>query len=150
MPSTTVGIVTQTVYSFSEIKCPPLKTPLNGKVSNNDLVVENIVTFICKSGYEVTGQPLLLCQESGTWNGTEPVCTGACLFLFGMSGMSVSGIAWPQPVIKDFSVEQCLSLMLKQRANFKKITVVLHVLSKNRANTIQRGILRNLHPCRTL
>ena len=59
MPSTTVGIVTQTVYSFAEIKCPPLKTPPNGNVSNNDLVVENIVTFICKSGYEVTGQPLL-------------------------------------------------------------------------------------------
>ena len=78
MPSTTVRRLTQ-VYSFAEIQCPPLKTPQNGTVSNMNVVVETIVAFSCENGYELKGRPLLLCQESGTWNGMEPICTGALL-----------------------------------------------------------------------
>ena len=75
-PSTACQMVTPTNFSFLEIECSPLNTPLNGTVSSNNVVVETIVLFICQNGYEVGGQPALLCQESGNWNGTEPICRG--------------------------------------------------------------------------
>ena len=131
-------MVTHTVCSFAEIKCPPLKTPLNGNVSNINIAVENIVAFFCESGYEVTGQPLLLCQESGTWNGTEPVCEGVCLCFFSLKvGMSVSAMARSQPVINE--VCRMMLIRISQRnSKLQEKTVLLAVLSKNKANTTRK------------
>ena len=75
-PSKSGLMVTHKVFSVVEIECPPLKSPMNGTISNENNVVESIILFTCLNGFEVTEHPVLLCLESGYWNGTEPICTG--------------------------------------------------------------------------
>ncbi|KAK2521486.1 Svep1 [Columba livia] len=41
-----------------------------------------IILYTCYSGYELLGNPILACQEDGTWNGTAPACISIeCTFL---------------------------------------------------------------------
>lgn len=65
---------------MAEILCPPLQTPANGRKSTENVTADSVVYFSCDNGYDVDGQAVLTCQfgESlnGTWNGTEPVCSG--------------------------------------------------------------------------
>uniref|UniRef100_A0A8C8AQF1 Sushi, von Willebrand factor type A, EGF and pentraxin domain-containing protein 1 n=1 Tax=Otus sunia TaxID=257818 RepID=A0A8C8AQF1_9STRI len=33
-----------------------------------------VILYTCYSGYELLGNPVIACQEDGTWNGTAPAC----------------------------------------------------------------------------
>ncbi len=69
-------LITFTVSFMTEIKCPPLKSPVNGEKLSQDAVVDSIVTFKCYDGYKLSRLKGLICQEDGNWNALEPLCSG--------------------------------------------------------------------------
>ncbi|XP_055973137.1 sushi, von Willebrand factor type A, EGF and pentraxin domain-containing protein 1 [Sorex fumeus] len=54
------------------------KTWENSKGSSNihatNFLYGTMVLYTCHPGYELLGNPLLICQEDGIWNGTAPSC----------------------------------------------------------------------------
>ena len=46
----------------------------NGQLSNQDFSYSSIVSFTCDNGYVLNGSERLLCEGSGNWNGSVPVC----------------------------------------------------------------------------
>ena len=62
------------------VSCPSLDNPSNGVVScslGNDGVpsYEDICSFTCDTGYELTGSDTRICQSNGSWSGSDVVCT---------------------------------------------------------------------------
>ncbi|XP_067409310.1 sushi, von Willebrand factor type A, EGF and pentraxin domain-containing protein 1 isoform X1 [Emydura macquarii macquarii] len=57
-------------------KWKDIKSPLKetNAVQSTNFLYETIVMYTCYSGYELLGNPMLSCQEDGTWNGSAPVC----------------------------------------------------------------------------
>ena len=56
------------------ILCPTLENPLNGAVDVPSMVVGAIVTYSCNEGYNISGNGMRTCEETGMWNGVEPTC----------------------------------------------------------------------------
>ncbi|XP_037922099.1 sushi, von Willebrand factor type A, EGF and pentraxin domain-containing protein 1-like isoform X3 [Hermetia illucens] len=60
------------------ITCPKLSPPQNGYFVKQPTSCANVLNAACgarcKSGYQLTGTSLRLCQENGTWSGTEATC----------------------------------------------------------------------------
>lgn len=60
------------------IKCPSLAIPNNGYfVQSTECgnTVNAACGARCKSGYQLIGSSIRLCQENGTWSGIETECT---------------------------------------------------------------------------
>ena len=57
-------------------ECLRLKTPVNGNKSSEGLTIGTVVYFWCNDGYHMEGAPVLECNQTLQWNGTEPVCSG--------------------------------------------------------------------------
>ena len=49
----------------------------NGHLSNQDFSYSSIVFFTCDNGYVLNGNENLLCEGSGNWNGSVPICAPA-------------------------------------------------------------------------
>ncbi|XP_078664120.1 complement receptor type 1-like [Branchiostoma floridae x Branchiostoma belcheri] len=65
----------------SIVKCPPQTSPTNGaKVGNN--FYNDMVNFMCVSGYHMDGESSVTCQADGTWSAPTPTCpdTDECAF----------------------------------------------------------------------
>ncbi|XP_055055760.2 sushi, von Willebrand factor type A, EGF and pentraxin domain-containing protein 1 isoform X1 [Misgurnus anguillicaudatus] len=45
--------------------------------ADNSFLHGSMAQYHCHSGYEVSGDIVLMCQEDGTWNGTAPICAPA-------------------------------------------------------------------------
>jgi hypothetical protein len=58
------------------IKCPPLLTPDNGYFVSTSCpsTVNSACGARCKSGYQLVGSSIRLCQEDNTWSGQETEC----------------------------------------------------------------------------
>jgi len=56
--------------------CPRLAGPENGMVMTNQEHYRfgDMIKFMCNFGYEMVGNPSLLCTSSGDWNGSIPEC----------------------------------------------------------------------------
>ena len=56
--------------------CPRLAGPENGMVMTNQdhYRFGDMIKFMCNFGYEMVGNPSLLCTSSGDWNGSIPEC----------------------------------------------------------------------------
>ena len=57
--------------------CPPLTNPSNGMINNcslGDNGVSTTCSFICNTGYELTGSDTRTCQSDGSWSGSNIVC----------------------------------------------------------------------------
>lgn len=77
------------------LQCPQLEPPENGYFVKHPNGCTNVLNAACgarcKSGYQLSGSSIRLCQEDGTWSGTEAKC--ACMKLprlFCRDGISVS------------------------------------------------------------
>ncbi|XP_066300019.1 sushi, von Willebrand factor type A, EGF and pentraxin domain-containing protein 1-like [Branchiostoma lanceolatum] len=57
----------------SEVKCPAQAAPTNGaKIGGN--VYNEVVTFMCVSGYHLVGSSSAMCQGDGSWTAPTPSC----------------------------------------------------------------------------
>ena len=56
------------------IKCPDLAAIDNGAVDDGDNLPGTKAMYTCNYGYILVGSSKRLCQDNGTWAGTEPVC----------------------------------------------------------------------------
>ena len=61
------------------VRCAPWTDPSNGMVncSQEDDGVpfyEDICSFTCNTGYELTGSDTRTCQSDGSWSGTDVMC----------------------------------------------------------------------------
>ena len=77
-------IYTYTHYYIYVVNCSSLDNPNNGMIAcslGDDGVssYEDICSFTCNTGYELTGSDTRTCQSNGSWNGTESMCErGEC------------------------------------------------------------------------
>ena len=64
---------------FLLVSCPSLSEPSNGII---DCTIENdrgpsyedICSFTCNTGYELTGSESRTCQSDGSWSGSVAMC----------------------------------------------------------------------------
>ena len=68
------------MVSLFIVLCPSLSAPDNGEIScllGDDGVpsYQDICSFTCNNGYELTGSSTSTCQSDGTWSGNDATCT---------------------------------------------------------------------------
>ena len=58
------------------MSCPSLTIPDNGMISCSlgDFSYEDICSFTCNTGYELTGSAERTCQSDGSWSGSPVSC----------------------------------------------------------------------------
>ncbi|CAN8010379.1 unnamed protein product, partial [Ixodes pacificus] len=58
------------------VHCQKLRPPANGYLVNSDcgVVFNAACGFRCNPGYRLIGNSIRVCQQSGTWSGSDPVC----------------------------------------------------------------------------
>ncbi|XP_072114251.1 sushi, von Willebrand factor type A, EGF and pentraxin domain-containing protein 1 [Mobula birostris] len=66
-------------WSHETPTCEPLMCPTpqdtdNGRNAVNGITYLSTVTYICNSGYQLNGPDTLICNSTGQWNDTPPVC----------------------------------------------------------------------------
>lgn len=62
-------------FVTSDIRCPALPKPLNGRKSENRYWPGTIVRFSCDDGYRLVGYEARRCREDGLWSwGVDPEC----------------------------------------------------------------------------
>lgn len=62
-------------FSFAEdVFCPSLSNPEFGEVEVTGQTPDSIATYTCMSGFVLDGNVNRVCQRSGLWNGSDPVC----------------------------------------------------------------------------
>ncbi|KAH3840886.1 hypothetical protein DPMN_114344 [Dreissena polymorpha] len=57
------------------VKCPGLTNPTSGAVNMTTDGLTSIATYTCSHGYHLEGDNQLMCNTSGQWEGTVPVCS---------------------------------------------------------------------------
>ncbi|XP_035660141.1 CUB and sushi domain-containing protein 1-like [Branchiostoma floridae] len=62
-----------TSATCERVQCPPLSAISDGQMSGNNFFTDRI-TFVCNSGYELTGSPSRTCTADGSWTGTQTTC----------------------------------------------------------------------------
>ena len=55
--------------------CGRLKPPDNGDVQLTGTTIGSSATYSCSEGFNLEGDNIRVCQESGEWSGVEPVCS---------------------------------------------------------------------------
>ena len=68
-----IAIASSTVL-FCAGHCPNVSEPVNGEMLLPGLLVDDIATFTCNTGYELVGEQTITCQTNGTWSNSPPVC----------------------------------------------------------------------------
>lgn len=58
---------------YIPVSCPPLQTPQFGSVSSSGNKAEDVASYECESGYDLSGPPVKICTYSGKWNTSEEV-----------------------------------------------------------------------------
>ncbi|XP_019614391.1 PREDICTED: P-selectin-like [Branchiostoma belcheri] len=57
------------------VKCPAQAAPTNGAKHGGNLY-NDVVTFLCVTGYHLVGSSSARCQEDGSWTAPTPTCPG--------------------------------------------------------------------------
>ncbi|XP_019618629.1 PREDICTED: sushi, von Willebrand factor type A, EGF and pentraxin domain-containing protein 1-like [Branchiostoma belcheri] len=77
--------------SCDRVQCPALSSPTDGSFSGGFLY-EDVVTFTCNEGYELSGTQTVTCQADMTWSSSEPTCERKpCPVLDGIVDGTVTG-----------------------------------------------------------
>ena len=66
------------------INCGVLTNPSNGQVTVTSGVVTEtgvgaLATYTCNEGYQLNGNAVRACQDTGDWNLLAPICLCKCL-----------------------------------------------------------------------
>lgn len=63
-------------FYFSSLAsdCGSLDNPSNGFVDISGTSFSDTATYRCNIGYQLVGEPVRTCQETGLWSGTIPFC----------------------------------------------------------------------------
>ncbi|CAN8028078.1 unnamed protein product [Ixodes persulcatus] len=63
-------------HSCRVVHCQKLRPPANGYLVNSDcgVVFNAACGFRCNPGYRLIGNSIRVCQQSGRWSGSDPVC----------------------------------------------------------------------------
>ena len=64
------------LYFLTEISCPALAKPTNGKMIGNDFRYQGVVTFTCRKGYTLRGSQQRTCEANKRWTGETTTCSG--------------------------------------------------------------------------
>ena len=67
--------------------CEDLPDIFRGSVSLSGNSVGSTATYVCVQGYELVGDEVRICQNTGEWSGTEPSC-GKSPFLLSLTSKS--------------------------------------------------------------
>ena len=64
---------------LSIVRCPNLTQPINGMMNcslGDDEVpsYEDTCSFMCNTGYNLTGNETRLCENNSSWTGSEVMC----------------------------------------------------------------------------
>ena len=60
---------------WASTACENLSPPANGRVDISSLEPETTVRYSCNVGFQLSGNGVRTCLESGLWSGQEPSCT---------------------------------------------------------------------------
>lgn len=64
-----------TAHSSTVVMCPTLPNPTNGAVEYNPgTSYQSEARFSCDNGYQLNDDSSLICEASGAWSGSSPVC----------------------------------------------------------------------------
>ena len=65
------------MYPLYFTVCDALPNPANGFVRITGTGVNDIATYCCDPGYDIsTGNNTQICQSNGKWSGPPPICKG--------------------------------------------------------------------------
>jgi CUB/sushi domain-containing protein len=56
------------------VDCGSLLSPTNGQIIISSTTFGSTASYSCSSGYNLAGATVRICQASGQWSGTAPVC----------------------------------------------------------------------------
>ena len=56
-------------------RCPSLRDPPNGRVSDGSRYVGYSATYNCSHGYRLVGVSYRVCQLNKIWSGSQPSCS---------------------------------------------------------------------------
>ena len=56
--------------------CGQLDAPSNGEVSVGTTLFGDTANYTCKNGYELIGVTSRVCQVTGKWKDSTPICRG--------------------------------------------------------------------------
>ena len=60
--------------------CGGLTDPANGQVSHPDgTTFGQTATYSCSTGYNLVGDSTRMCEATGMWSGSAPICQGMLL-----------------------------------------------------------------------
>ena len=63
------------------MKCPKLKSPLNGMMNASGFSFKDDVLFTCLPGYIMNGVARIWCRSTGLWTMDPPICERKLIFL---------------------------------------------------------------------
>ena len=73
------------LFSFTATKCPQKEDITDGKkitLSGDGETYGSVVEYTCDEGYELVGSPVVVCQQDGTWSGSDKIqCQSMCKYL---------------------------------------------------------------------
>ena len=55
--------------------CSELSSPVNGEVTWTGLTSGSTATYTCDSDYQLIGDQIRTCLNTGVWSGRKPTCT---------------------------------------------------------------------------
>jgi CUB/sushi domain-containing protein len=55
--------------------CPAIVLPFNGRINSTARSVASVIIYEIAAGYRLSEISIRICQQNGTWSGTEPTCT---------------------------------------------------------------------------
>ncbi|MBZ3871168.1 Sushi, von Willebrand factor type A, EGF and pentraxin domain-containing protein 1 [Sciurus carolinensis] len=61
-------------YHLGEVAKTLENTKKSPDTHSSNFLYGTMVSYTCNPGYELLGNPTLICQEDGTWNGSAPSC----------------------------------------------------------------------------
>ena len=56
------------------VVCGSLDSPENGLLAISNITFGSIANYSCDEGYNIMGNEMRLCLESGLWSGEDPIC----------------------------------------------------------------------------
>ncbi|CAH1252783.1 CSMD3 [Branchiostoma lanceolatum] len=84
-----------TCTSSTGTQCQALTAPTNGVLSPSPgpHPYQQVVTFTCNTGYQLSGNSITRCQADATWSNAVPICTSDSSSTSGLSQGDIAAIA---------------------------------------------------------